>query len=59
MNGYGVDQNYNEAMLWLTKAADQNNHFAENWVGSLYYNGYGVPKRGFEEAFDWYLKSAV
>ena len=39
-----VDEQYEEAFLWFSKAADQDNADAAFNVGSLYYVGRGVAK---------------
>jgi TPR repeat protein len=41
-NGWGVGQDYAEAMRWYRKAADQGNADAQNIIGWLYRNGWGV-----------------
>ena len=41
-NGWGVAQDYGEAMRWFRKVADQGDAFAQNKIGVLYYNGWGV-----------------
>ena len=44
-------------MKWYRKAADQGHHNAQNDIGELYYNGWGVV-RNYEEAMKWYQKAA-
>jgi len=54
---YEHDGNYQEAMEWYRKAADQNYSLAQSALGSLYQGGRGVP-HNFGEALRWY-RSAV
>ena len=56
-NGYGVAKDYEEAMKWYLKAAEQGYANAENIIGELYYYGEGVAQ-DYEEAMKWYLKAA-
>lgn len=42
MSGWGVEQNYNEALKWLEKAVSQGNASAQNHLGIMYHNGTGV-----------------
>lgn len=53
----GAKQNYQEAMIWYKKAADQGDDGAENMLGYMYYYGNGV-KPDYQQSFDWYTKSA-
>lgn len=56
--GWGVEQDWNEAIVWYNKAAQQNNGPALNSLGNCYRMGYGVsadPKK----AFEWYQKGAA
>jgi len=52
-----VEQDFKEAVKWLRKAADQGYAEAQSELGSMYFNGQGVPKNG-EEAGMWFLKAA-
>ena len=56
-NGRGVPQDYEKAIDWFTKSAEQNNAWAQNNLGLMYKNGRGVPQ-DYEKAIDWYTKSA-
>ena len=56
-NGWGVTQDYAEAMSWYRKAADQGDAFAQNKVGWFYYNGWSV-KQDYREAMRWYRIAA-
>src|SRR5208283_2618949 len=55
--GRGVPKDYDEAVKWYRKAADQGNADAQNNLGIIYQNGFGVAK-DYEEAVKWYRKSA-
>ncbi|KAJ3117846.1 hypothetical protein HK098_006088 [Nowakowskiella sp. JEL0407] len=50
--GYGITKDYNEAVKWYTKAAEQGNA-----SGQIVLNGYGVTK-DYNEAVKWYTKAA-
>ena len=54
--GYGVQQNYDEALKWYTKAAKQGYGSAQQTLGEMYYNGEGVPK-DYNEALKWLTMS--
>ena len=56
-NGWGVAQDYGEAMRWFHKVADQGDAFAQNKIGVLYYNGWGVA-RDYGEAMRWFRMAA-
>ena len=55
--GYGVSQNYAEAMVWYRQAADQGLAEAQHNVGMLYYHGYGVAKN-FRESLKWFKRAS-
>jgi uncharacterized protein len=42
--GYGIKQDYIQAVLWYRKAADQEDATAQNNLGALYIKGQGVPQ---------------
>ena len=42
LNGYGVTQNYQEALKWHRLAADQGNAAAQYSLDVMYGNGKGV-----------------
>jgi TPR repeat protein len=44
-------------MAWYQLAANQNNSFAQNSIGVLYDNGFGVPQ-DYYIAMNYYLKAA-
>jgi len=50
--GKGAPQNYKKAALWYRKAADQGLPAAQNNLGFLYVNGFGVTK-SFDIAYKW------
>jgi TonB family protein len=56
-NGWGVKQDYGEAMTWYRKAANQGNAKAQSNIGWLYEKGFGV-KQDYTEAIIWYRKAA-
>lgn len=56
-NGKGVEKNYEKAVEWYTKAAEQGNSYAQNDLGNCYYNGKGVEKND-DLAVNWLRKSA-
>jgi TPR repeat protein len=55
--GLGVPRDYNEALRWFRKSADQGFFRAENNLGIMYENGWGVPQ-DMAEAARWYKMSA-
>jgi uncharacterized protein len=52
-----LDEKYEEAFLWFSKAADQDDADAAFNVGSLYYVGRGVAKDE-AKATEYYRKAA-
>jgi len=57
-DGVGVAQDYHQGLIWLQKAADQNNTRAISWLGLIYANGFGVPPDQ-TKAFQYYLAAAT
>ena len=57
LNGWGVKQNYSEALKYFNLAADNDKEEAEYYLGEMYYNGWGVPKDR-AEAVKWYKLAA-
>ncbi|MDE7381637.1 MAG: sel1 repeat family protein, partial [Muribaculaceae bacterium] len=53
----GVKQDYNQAVFWYRKAAEQGHVGAEYSLGVMYENGEGV-KPNYNEAVKWYRKAA-
>lgn len=56
-NGWGVDENPQQAAIWYKKAADQQQKASYNALGNMYRTGKGV-KHNDKEAFDWFKKGA-
>ena len=56
--GNGVTKDVAKALLWITKAAKNNNPNSENQLGFMYANGIGVNKNQ-KKAVYWYKKSAL
>jgi len=56
-NGDGVEKNIEQAIYWLTKAANQGDVTAQNELGNFYLNGNGVQKDA-AQALTWYQKAA-
>src|ERR1035441_732697 len=50
--GQGVEQDYQEAMKWYRKAADQGNARGQYGLGFCYANGDGVIK-DYVQAYKW------
>ncbi|MBA4369259.1 MAG: hypothetical protein C0403_16655, partial [Desulfobacterium sp.] len=53
LNGDGVPQNYQEAIKWFLKAAEQGHDNAQYNLGIVYEKGKGVPQNMIE-AYVWY-----
>jgi predicted aspartyl protease len=56
-HGEGVARNYNQAIYWYTKAAEQGNVDAQNNLSAMYDNGKEVPQ-DLRQAFYWGVKAA-
>lgn len=56
-NDYLAQKDYSSAMFWFRKAAERSNSVAENNIGWLYENGFGV-KQDYTEALNWFRKAA-
>ena len=50
--------NYADAVQWYQKAAEQGSSIAQERLGFMYYNGYGVTK-DITQAIYWYKKAAA
>ena len=50
-------QNYNLAVYWFSKSAEQGYAVAQFELAQCYHSGYGV-SQNYKEAFKWYLKAA-
>lgn len=55
--GEGVKQNFEKAIYWYTKAAEQNNILSQYSLGEFYLEGKVVPKN-IEKAIYWYKQAA-
>lgn len=55
--GWGMPQNYPQALRWLRKAADQGNDVAQRNIAIVYLQGWGVPPDR-AEAIRWFHKAA-
>jgi len=56
-HGYGVTQDYKQAVYWYTKAANQGYAMAQYNLGVCYDNGFGVTQ-DYKQAVCWYTKAA-
>ncbi len=57
-NGQGVLQDYEEAVRWFRKAAEQGNAVAQNNLGVMYAAGRGVPQ-DYVQAHMWFNLAAA
>lgn len=57
-NGYGVAQNYTEALSLYKRAAEKNNTEAMTIIGAFYTSGLGVPVH-LNTALQWYRRAAL
>ena len=55
-SGLGTEQDFNEAMNWFRKSAEQGNPEAERNIGGMYLSGLGVEKKA-EEGMRWIRKA--
>jgi TPR repeat protein len=55
--GFGVQQNYKQAVEWYRKAADQGDASGQYNLGGIYNNGLGVPQ-DYTAAARWLRKAA-
>ncbi len=55
--GYAVRKDYNKAVMWFSKSAEQGNANAQNNLGYMYDMGLGVFK-SYSVAVKWYRKAA-
>lgn len=56
--GYGVSKDYEKAVYWYEKAANQGYATAQNNIGYCYETGNGVIQ-DYEKAVYWYEKAAI
>lgn len=52
-----VKKEYTKAFDFFKQASDLGNATADLYIGTMYFNGFGVEKNA-KKAFDWYLRSA-
>ena len=52
-----MEQDFNEAVKWFRKAAEQGEYISHYYLGLCYENGEGVPQDK-AEAVKWYRKAA-
>lgn len=57
-HGLGVPQDYEKALYWYMKSAEQENHVAQYSLGNMYKDGRGVPQ-DFAQARAWFTKAAA
>jgi TPR repeat protein len=57
-SGYGVPQDYSQAMEWFQKAADQGETKAQICLGLMHECGLGVSEDK-EKAIEWFRKAMV
>ena len=50
-------QDYTQAVFWYRKAAEQGDASAQDGLGEIYDNGYGV-RQDYAQAVAWYRKAA-
>ena len=64
-NGFGLPVNYDEAVQWYRRSADQGHWYGQKLLGWMYLAGTGVPKdkttakmwiRKSDEQFKWPVK---
>ncbi len=58
LNGDGVEQNYDEALRYLTRSANAGNAVAQNNLAYMYAVGKGV-EQNHQKAVEWGMKSAM
>ena len=51
--GFGLKQDYTEAMNWYQKAAEQGLAYAQYNLGNMYYNGQGV-RQNYTKAKEYF-----
>jgi TPR repeat protein len=56
-NGWGVLQDYTQAVMWWRKASEQGSAAAQYFLGLMYATGRGVPL-DYTQAVAWWHKSA-
>lgn len=56
-NAQGVERNWEQAIFWYRRAANQGNPYGQYNLGRRYFRGEGVEK-SYEEAVAWFKKAA-
>lgn len=56
--GEGIEQSYEKAVEWFSKAAENGNASGQNNYGVCYQYGYGV-EQSYEKAVEWFSKAAA
>jgi len=54
--GYGVNQDFEQAVKWYKKSAEQGHIKAQAYLAWMYYEGVGVAK-DYERSLFWYKKA--
>ena len=55
--GQGTVKNYEKALEWFLKGANQGNAYLQYRVGEMYYEGQGTVKN-YKKALEWFQKAA-
>ncbi len=55
--GDGAEKNYEKAVYWYHKSAEQGNAWSQNRLGDCYLHGKGVAENA-KKAVEWYTKAA-
>lgn len=56
-DGKGIEQDYEKAVYWYQKSAEQGNNWGQYYLGKCYYDGKGI-QQNYSESVKWYRKSA-
>lgn len=57
-SGWGVPQDYDKALAWYLRAAEQGLALAQSHVASMYYESWtGQPN--YAKALEWYVRAAA
>jgi TPR repeat protein len=57
--GWGVSQDYKEAVKWFRRAAEQNHAYAQSMLGTIYTEGVqGVIGKDYSHALMWFIFAA-
>ena len=57
LEGFGVEQDHDEALKWTRKAAEQGLALGQSNLGFMYRDGLGLPQ-DYTEALKWFRKAA-